>query len=147
MRTSTRPMWSCPRCGRSFANRNQSHSCGVHDLDSHFANRPPQLRAIFDRLVAIARRCGDVTVLPEKSRIAFHVRMSFAAVTVRAKCLAGHLVLARRTPSAKFTRIDSLSRRNHVHHFRLTTLDDVDDEFVALFGQAYAVGCQKHLDR
>ena len=27
-------MWTCPRCGRSFANRNQSHACGPLDLDT-----------------------------------------------------------------------------------------------------------------
>src|SRR3712207_8277920 len=29
------PMWTCPRCGRSFANRNQPHACGPLDLDRH----------------------------------------------------------------------------------------------------------------
>src|SRR5439155_363472 len=28
------PMWDCPRCGRAFANRNQTHSCApLGDLD------------------------------------------------------------------------------------------------------------------
>ena len=28
------PMWRCAECGREFANRNQSHACGRHDLES-----------------------------------------------------------------------------------------------------------------
>jgi hypothetical protein len=38
-------MWACPSCGRSFANRNQVHTCAaLGDLDRHFtgtADSPP----------------------------------------------------------------------------------------------------------
>lgn len=31
------PLWRCPKCGRRFANRNQTHTCSaLHDLDHHF---------------------------------------------------------------------------------------------------------------
>jgi len=40
--------------------------------------------------------CGPVTVLPEKTRIAFQVRMSFAQVSPHRHWLDGHVVLARR---------------------------------------------------
>jgi hypothetical protein len=33
--------------------------------------------------------------VPEKTRIAFQVRMSFAACTLRRRCVDGHVVLAR----------------------------------------------------
>ena len=41
-------------------------------------------------------RLGPVTVLPEKTRIAFQTRMSFAQITPRMKWLDGHVVLAHR---------------------------------------------------
>jgi hypothetical protein len=72
-------MWTCPRCGRSFANRNQSHACGPLGLDRHLAGQDPEVVAIFRRLVELAERNGPVTVLAERTRIAFQVRMSFAA--------------------------------------------------------------------
>jgi len=68
------PMWDCPRCGRAFANRNQSHSCApLGDLDRHFAHASPEVRAALDRVLAAASRLGPVTVLPEKTRIAFEI--------------------------------------------------------------------------
>jgi hypothetical protein len=76
-------MWRCPECGRQFANRNQSHACGRFTLASHFQGKPPTVRAIFDKVLRIAKRNGPVTVLPEKTRIAFQVRMSFAAFVIR----------------------------------------------------------------
>ena len=56
-------LWTCPACRRGFANRNQSHACGVHDLEAHFARRPPEVRTLFDQLLAEVRRNGPVTVL------------------------------------------------------------------------------------
>jgi hypothetical protein len=71
--------------------------------------------------------------------------MSFAQVTPRRGSLDGHLVLAKRIEHPRFRRIESLSPRNHVHHFRLTASTDIDAEFRRWLAQAYAVGEQKHL--
>ena len=33
-------LWVCPACGRTFANRNQTHSCApLGSVDAHFAGR------------------------------------------------------------------------------------------------------------
>jgi hypothetical protein len=143
---SQRPLWRCPDCGRQFANRNQSHFCGRHDLESHFAGKPPEIRGLFEAVVAAIERLGPVIVLPEKTRIAFQTRMSFAQVTPRMKWLDGHFVLARRLEHPRFRKIETISARNHVHHFRLTKLPDIDAEFGSLLREAYAVGQQKHLE-
>jgi hypothetical protein len=140
-----RDLWVCAPCGRGFANRNQPHACGRHDLEAHFAGKPPEIRALYDALLARVRACGPVAVLPEKTRIAFQVRMSFAVAMPRRGWVDGHLVLARRVESPIFRRIDSLSPRNHVHAFRLRSPADLTDEFDALLREAYAVGEQKHL--
>ena len=87
-------MWPCPDCRRQFASRNQSHACARYTLASHFAGKPPRVRAIFDRLLALAKKNGPVIVLPEKTRIAFQVRMSFAAFVIRRNWVDGHVVLA-----------------------------------------------------
>lgn len=139
-----RELWTCPACGRGFANRNQPHACGRHALDAHFAGKPPEVRALFDALLERVRACGPVTVLPEKTRIAFQVRMSFAVAMPRGAWLDGHLVLARRAQHPLFRRVESLSPRNHVHHFRLREAADLTPAFDALLREAYAVGQQRH---
>jgi hypothetical protein len=141
------PLWQCKKCGRQFANRNQSHACGRHDLDLHFSGKPPEIRALFDAVVAAIGDIGPVRVIPEKTRIAFQVRMSFAQVTPRLRWLDGHVVLARRIAHPRFRSVQSISPRNHVHAFRLTTPREVDGEFREWLAEAYAVGEQKHLER
>ena len=140
-----RAMWTCPDCGRGFANRNQSHFCSHVRLDEHLKGRELNVVATFERLLAAARKNGPVTVLPEKTRIAFQVRMSFAAFTLRRRWVDGHVVLARRLESPRFRRIDYISPRNQVHVFRLEQPDDVDREVEAWLAEAYSVGEQKHL--
>ena len=97
------------------------------------------MRAIYDALLAMLEGFGPVTVLPEKTRIAFQVRMSFAQLTIRRGWVLGHLVLARRAESAPLTRVETFSPRNHLHAFRL----DAPEEVGALCEharEAYAVG-------
>ena len=142
----SRPLWRCPVCGRTFANRHQTHTCApLGEVDRHFDHSAPAVRAAFDRIVAVVEGFGPFEVLAERTRIALHVRMSFAAFTPRRRWLDGHLVLARRVDSERFRRVETYSPRNVLHAFRLTGPDQVDVEFVGWLGEAYAVGEQKHL--
>jgi hypothetical protein len=144
----TGAMWTCPRCARTFANRNQSHAChSLGDLDRHFTGSAPEVRAAFDAVLAAAKGCGPVEVLAEKTRIALHARMSFAAFTPRRHWLNGHLVLARRVDSPRFSRVEVYSPRNVLHAFRLAGPHDVYSEFTGWLAEAYAVGQQRHLRR
>ena len=86
-------------------------------------------------------------VVPEKTRIAFQVRMSFAAVSLRRDRIVGHVVLARRLENARFTKVETISPRNHVHSFCFTSRAQMDKEVLSLLREAYRVGQQKHLLR
>jgi hypothetical protein len=139
-----RPLWLCPDCGRHFANRNQSHACGRHSLDAHFASKSAKVRAIYEAFVAMLEEFGPVTILPEKTRIAFQARMSFAQLTIRKNWVLGHFVLARRREEPIFSRVESISVRNHVHAFRLDDPGEVEG-LRDYAREGYAVGRQEHL--
>jgi hypothetical protein len=141
----TPPLWQCPKCRRRFANRNQSHACGRHDLEHHFTGKKPEIRALFDQVVVAIREIGSVRIVPEKTRIAFQVRMSFAQLTPRSEWLDRHVVLARRLDHPRFRQVQTISPRNHVHTFRLTSPGDIDEDFKSWITEAYQVGEQRHL--
>lgn len=71
--------------------------------------------------------------------------MSFAAVSFRRDGLNGHVVLARRLENPRFTRIETISPRNHVHSFKLRSLSELDAELLTWLREAYRVGKQLHL--
>jgi hypothetical protein len=131
-------MWTCPECGRAFANRNQTHTCApLRTLDDHLGGKPSEIAEIVERVIAAARECGEVTVLPEKTRIALAARMSFAALMPRRRWVDGHVVLARRLEDPRFTKIETYSPGNHLHAFRLESVDDVDARFREWMREAY----------
>jgi uncharacterized protein DUF5655 len=140
----SRPLWTCPACGRTFARRDQTHTCAaLGELDRHFEGCDPVVRELFDLLRS---RVEPVSVLPEKTRIAFHLRMSFAAFAPHRHWLDGHLVLARRAAHPAVRRVEVYSRRNVLHAFRLTGREDVDAGFLGLLAEAREVGEQRHLE-
>ena len=138
-------MWTCPLCGRTFAVRNQAHTCAsLGDVETHFARSQPAVRQAYEAALAVVRGLGPVEVLAEKTRIAWHVRMSFAAFQPRVSWLDGHLVLAREVASPRWRRVQVFTARNVLHAFRLTGPDEVDGEFAGWLAEAYAVGRQEH---
>jgi hypothetical protein len=141
-------MWACPRCGRTFAQRRQTHTCAsLGDLDRHFEGASDHVRATFDRILEVVRVLGPIEVLAERSRIALHARMSFAAFQPRRHWLSGHLVLARQIASPRFERVQVFSPGNVLHALRLRTPDEVDDELAEWLAEAYRVGTQERLRR
>lgn len=93
----------------------------------------------------MVRQCGPVTIIPPKTRVTFQARMRFVSLYPRKSSLVGGFVFARRHDHPRFYRIETFSPRNHLHHFRLESQDDLDDEFRGWIAEAYAVGEQKHL--
>src|SRR5215469_14311343 len=140
-------LWQCPNCKRPFANINQSHFCSRITLREHLAGKTPRAVSLFREFAELVKRCGRVRVVPEKTRIAFQVRMSFAAVSLRRDRIVGHVVLARRLENTRFTKVETISHRNHVHYFCFTSRAQMDKEVLSWLREAYRVGQQKHLVR
>jgi hypothetical protein len=115
------------------------------ELEAHFAGKPPETRRLYAAFLAEIRKHGPVHVLPEKTRIAFQVRMSFAAIMTRRGYLRGHLVLAARHEVPCFCKVETFSPRNHLHAFELRDVTQLQGEFANCIELAYRVGCQEHV--
>jgi hypothetical protein len=126
--------------------RNIWHSCGRFKLADHLEGKLPAARRIFNRVRAIARECGPVTIYAQKSRIVFQVRVRFANAVVRKRRVDIGLWLTRRIEHPALHSVDVIAPNCYAHTFRMHDETDVDDEFAKLFGEAYLVGQQEHLD-
>ena len=141
-----KPLWKCPQCGHRFVTRNMWHSCSRYRLTDHFKGKTPFIRALFNRFRAVIQMCGPVTVYAQKTRIVFQTRARFAGCVTRKDWLDCGLWLKRRVEHPRFRKIESILDRDYIHHFRLTKLEDLDDEYlVAFIREAYAVGRQEPL--
>ena len=141
-------LWTCADCGRQFANRNQQHSCVQRTVADFLAGHTDQARALFARFTEAALACGAVTFAPALTRVGLQARMIFASVNrLSDDSLDAHVVLSRRLEHPRFYKIESISPRNHVHHFRIHQVAEIDADVRAWLQEAYAVGEQRHLSR
>jgi len=77
------PLWHCPRCGAKLVTRDMWHSCGNYTIKDLFARSEPNVIRIFRTLAAMVRECGPVTIIPQKTRVVFQVRVRFLGCTPR----------------------------------------------------------------
>lgn len=118
--------------------RHQEHvpflSCGRYE---------PHVFALYQRLVELVQCCGPVTIIPQKTRIVFQVRVRvrFAGCVPRKSYLRCSFWFTRPHDNLRFERYGP---RVHGHFVRVRPLDDLDDEFKSWLCEAYAVGEQKH---
>jgi Domain of unknown function (DUF5655) len=146
--TTSRPLWTCPKCGRRFISRNMPHSCGRYSVDRFLAGKSRHAISLFEHFSALVRECGPVLIAPAKTRIGFQVRMIFAAVIkLSDHRLEAHVVLTRRLERPRFRRIETLTPKCYVHHFRIESLSELDEEVKSWLREAYQVGTQEHLSR
>jgi hypothetical protein len=141
------PLWTCPRCGNQFVNRNQFHSCASYELDDLFRGKPPRIRQLFDRFRSMVERLGPVKVLPYQDKVGFMVRVRFAGAVPRKEWLEIGFWLPRRVSSPRFRRVETITPRAHVHLVRITHPSELDREVQGWLREAYAVGRQEHLAR
>ena len=143
-----RPLWTCPKCRRQFINTNMPHSCGRYSVRKFLAGKGQEAISLYEHFSDLVRECGPVQIAPAKTRIGFQVRMIFAAVNkLSDHGLEAHVVLTRRLKSARFRRIDAMTPKCYVHHFRIDSPSELDDEVKSWLQEAYQVGTQEHLSR
>ena len=138
--TTVKSLWRCPKCGHRFVTRNIWHSCGRFALADHFQGKPDEIRKTFDQYVALAKRCGPVTVYAQKTRIVIQLRVRFAGAVVRSNWLDASMWLRRKVRHPRLYRVESLGRLGYGHHFRLNTPRDIDRSLARLMKEAYVVG-------
>jgi Domain of unknown function (DUF5655) len=142
-----RPLWTCPKCNRQFVNTNMPHSCGRYSVEKFLAGKSSNAVSLYEHFTAMMHECGPIKIAPAKTRVGFQVRMIFAAVNkLNDRGLEAHVVLSRRLDSPRFQRIETMTPRCYVHHFRIESVCELDDEVKNWLREAYHVGTQEHLN-
>jgi hypothetical protein len=130
--------WTCPRCGRPFNDKRQIHTCGDHTVRQYLEGHSSASVELYRRFAEHVRECGPIIVVPERQRVMFQTRLVFAGVVrLSDGGLEGYLVLRRRVASTCFSKIETVSALEHLHHFLVRTTDDLDDELTAWLTEAY----------
>ena len=72
-------------------------------------------------------------------------RRGFAGAKPTLRSLDGYLDLQRELHDVRIQRASRYTKRLFVHHFRVSALDQLDDQFADWVREAYDVGAGAHL--
>lgn len=133
-------MWTCPKCGAKFVNRNQWHSCRRATLDDWLDGIGPAGLALYRRFVTLIDACGEFHVAPAKTRIAFLGQVRFASITrLRDDAMVCSFALPHPLSSPRFARVEEVVPGWFVHTLVVKTPDELDDEVQEWIRESYGL--------
>jgi len=106
-------------------------------IESHFEGRPPVVRQIYDRILAVAGSFGPVEEDPKKTSIHLNRKTAFAGVATRKDGLILTLKSAHDIESPRVSRHEQASARRWHLEVRLEDPGEVDAELVGWLKDAY----------
>lgn len=115
-------------------------------VERHLQGKRPEVIALYHRFIELAQACGPFTYAVSKSAITLKgTRRGFAGAILGERALRGYLDLPRRVEDARITRSAPYTQRLYVHHFRIDSPGQLDQQFVGWLSEAYQVGAGAHL--
>lgn len=118
-------------------------------IKQHMENGTPNSRAMYDRLVEILDEIGPYTIHPAKSTITFKgTRRGFCGAHPKQDSLIGYFDLTRALESdPRIRSVSPYTKKLFVHHFRIASIDEMDETFQGWIREAYRVGQGDHLKK
>ncbi len=137
-----KPLWTCPRCGRTLVVPNQEHVCGLHDLESHFERKDPIGKKAFDWMSDLFGMLGPHDILPMKTTIAFASGVNLAFLTTKRKGAEISIVMNGTVSSPRFCAEVPYSRTKRICRLRIYDESELDSELADWLKRAYEDGAR-----
>ena len=140
-------MWTCPKCGHKFYNKNQSHSCGNYSVESFLKGKTEKAIGLFNHFISEYKKVGDFELHPVKARVALLTKMRFCSINKIGKDFIDiHFVLTKPYhDNLCFYRIENLANRFFVHHLKMFNRADINAEVKKFMRLAYDIGNRHHI--
>jgi hypothetical protein len=116
-----------------------SESVLQHPVSDHFAGKSPAVRAIYERLLAAARKLGTVEEEAKKTSIHLVHKTAFAGVATRRESLILTLKSAHDIASPRIAKHEQASANRWHLEVKLTDPDEVDAELAGWLAAAFAL--------
>jgi hypothetical protein len=115
-------------------------------VERHLSTSPEEVMALYRRFIELVTECGPLSYSVSRTAITLKgTRRGFAGAKPKARSLDGYLDLQRRVQDPRITRAAPYTKRLFVHQFRVTKLDELDEQFAGWIREAYAVGAGAHV--
>src|SRR5687768_12510358 len=109
----------------------------VSALDALFEGRTPELRAVYERLIAALREFGPVREAPKQTSIHLEKNSGFAGIHPRKNALNLEFRTDYPIENPRVVRQQQLSARRYEHTVKLERAEDIDEQLIAWLRDAY----------
>jgi hypothetical protein len=106
-------------------------------VESHFTDKSPVVRAVYDRLIAETAKFGNVVQEPKKTSIHLVNKTAFAGVSTRKTALMLNIKSDAPIIHPRFPKNEKLSAKRYHQEVKLTDPSEVDAELLGWLRQAY----------
>jgi hypothetical protein len=126
--TKTAPLpqpgtWKCPRCARSFTQKNQRHACGTGDRGGVLRNRPDSVVRLYNLVEAFARSLGPIEVVARERYVLLRSVRIFADLVIMTDAVRIAIHLQRKVNDPIFLKV-AADARHITHVAKLHTQQD-----------------------
>lgn len=134
-------LWTCPKCKRRFAQKNQRHACGTGDRAEVLRNRPPHIVDLYAALERFVKSLGAVEFVARERYVLLRSNRIFADLVVMSNALRIAIHLPRKVEHPLFVKI--ASDRKQVTH--VAKIDNVEglEVMKPLLREAYEYSISK----
>ncbi|MGD0613426.1 MAG: DUF5655 domain-containing protein [Anaerolineales bacterium] len=110
---------------------------GTFTLESHFENKSPLVRKIYNTLLSELRGFGKIVEEPKKTSIHLVNRTTFAGVVTQKSALILNIKSSTPIGDLRFSRTEKVSAKRYHQELKLTDPAQVDEQLVGWLKQAY----------
>ena len=130
-------LWKCPKCGRRFERKQQSHSCKPYELELHFTGKPKG-KLLYEKLKKLVRsQIGSFKIESLECCIHFVSTYTFAAVKIFKNKIQLDFTLSRKLESTRVKRFLQMSAHRYLYYVDICSPDEMDDELIEWNKESY----------
>ena len=117
--------WTCPKCNRTFTQKNQRHACGTGDRADILRNRPPEIVKLYAAFEMFAKSLGPVELVTRERYVLFRSNRIFADAVIMSDALRLAIHLPRKVEHTLFIKVVS-DRKRLTHVAKLSTIEELE---------------------
>lgn len=106
-------------------------------VDSHFEDKAPEVKATYDRLLAVLRLFGPVREVPRKTSIHLEKTSGFAGIHPRKKFFNLEFRTNYKISDPRIVKRQRLATRHYEYTVKMQCANDVDDQLLNWLRDAY----------
>ena len=135
--------WNCPKCGRQFKYATNYHSCVKVNADSHFVNKKPNVRAVYEKILKETKKFGKVNVSPVQTSIMLKNVSTFLGIHLYKESMDVSFFLPEEKNEFPVIKTFRYGKNKIAHTIRLEHPKEVDRQLVNWMKISYGLAGKK----